>query len=212
MKLGLGNSLPWALGILMLFVVVEAARTGAADLLCSYASERMAAWPLDGPSPSELERISDVLGVAHRLAPDNPDADENLARLDMVRAGMPGVGKVAGEASLRDGLIRIRRVIALRPSSPYGWAILLQLKQALGEYDAEFRRSLERAVTLGPWEPALQPVVVDAGLTAWKTLPEAERRLVGLELARGMKRQAATMFSIVRAHPGDCAGGEDCAQ
>lgn len=212
----LGKGLSWVLGALALFVVFSAVRLGTADLLCGHAADRMAKWPQGGGDASSMDGVSRILDAARLIAPDNPDIHETTARLDMARADRPGVGAAERETALRRGVAQIRRAISLRPLSPYGWAILLRLKSGLGEYDAEFRRSLERTVTLGPWEPTLQAAVVDAGLGAWAALPEAERKMVGETIARGMKRQAGAMFAIARARHARCAAAgrddEGCAR
>lgn len=212
----LGKGLSWVLGALALFVVFSAVRLGAADLLCGYAADRMAKWPQGGGDASSVDGVSRILDAVRWIAPDNPDVYEAAARLDMVRADRPDAGDEERETALRHGITQIRHAISLRPVSPYGWAILLRLKSGLGEYDAEFRRSLERTVSLGPWEPDLQVMVADVGLRAWAALPDAERKMVGESIARGMKRQAGTMFAIARAHLDGCAAARrddaDCAR
>lgn len=200
----------WVLGALLIFVVFSAARIGAADFISGYVRNEMAAWTSSAVSPdaSKLDNVARALVVAQWIAPDNPDHYEDMARLELVRAGLSGV-------AARTGLAPIRQAIALRPASAYSWAILLRLKNELGEHDAEFRRSLERTVTLGPWEPNLQLVVAEAGWSAWAELPDAEREMVRENQVRGMKRQAAAMLAIAQAYPQDCGDDElnaDCSQ
>lgn len=199
-----GTGILWVSGALLLFVMFSAGRIGAADFLSGYVRSEIAAWSAAPPDASGLAAVSRALDVARSIAPDNPDLYEDMARLDLVRSGMPGAAGVGRIDLLRQGVETIRRAIALRPASSYSWAILLRLKHELGEYDAEFRRSLERTVTLGPWEPELQLVVADIGWGAWAELPDPERQMVGENLVRGMKRQAEAMLAIARAH--HCGG------
>lgn len=203
-----GTSILWASGALLLFVVFSAARIGAADFLSGYVRDEIAAWSSRAtpPDASELAAVSRALDLAQWISFGNPDHYEDMARLALVRSGMPGTTGAEKNDLLRHGLVAIRQAIALRPASPYSWAILLRLKHELGEYDAEFHRSLERTVALGPWEPKLQLVVADVGWSAWAELPGAEREMVRENLVRGMKRQAEAMLAIARAHH---CGGED---
>lgn len=196
----------WGLAALFLFVIFSAARNGAADLLSGYARNEMDTWAAGGIQPEvpEIDSVSRVLAVARFISPGNPDHDEDLARLALVRSGMPGIADIEKQTQLKEGLLQIREAIALRPVSSYSWATLLLLKRELAEYDAEFRHGLERAVTLGPWEPAVQPIVADVGLSAWAELPLAEQEMVRENFVRGMKRQADTMIAIVQSH--DCKG------
>jgi len=195
-------------GIFMLFVIISAARIGAADLLSGYARNELNAWSLIAAKPdvSAVDSVSGALDMARLIAPDNPDHYEYLARLALVRSGMPGVSESERNLQLVRGLEQIRKAIALRPVSPYSWAIMLQLKRERAEYDSEFRHGLERAVTLGPWEPLVQLIVADVGMSAWAALPGAEQTLLKGNLARGVKRQAKQMIAILRMHRNDCKG------
>lgn len=201
----------WVSGALLLFAIFSAARIGVADLFSGYIRNEMAAWSSAPPDASGLAAVSRALDAALLISPGNPDHYEDLARLDLVRSGMPGTTDAERTDLLGHGLASMRRAIALRPASSYSWAILLRLKHELGEYDAEFRRSLERTVTLGPWEPELQLVVADIGWSAWAELPDPERQMVGENLVRGMKRQAEAMLAIARAR--HCGGeGVGCSR
>lgn len=203
-----GKSISLILVVFLLFVIFSAARIGAADLLSGYARSEMEAWSTSAtrPASSAVDEVSRALDVARWIAPDNPDHYEDMARLDLVRSGMPGINGTEKNTVLRKGLALIRQALALRPVSPNSWGILLRLKSDLGEYDAEFRRGLERAVTLGPWEPELQAVVADTGLGAWAVLPVAEQEMVRKNFVRGMKRQADTMIFIAWSHRNGCNG------
>lgn len=203
-----GNSVLWVVGAFLIFVIFSAARLGAADLLSGYARDEMDTWSSSAtrPESSAMADVSRALGVAQWIAPANPNLYEDMARMALVRSGMPGINIAERNTALRDGLAQIRQAIDLRPVSAYSWGVLLRLKSELDEYDAEFRRGLERVVTLGPWEPELQSIVADTGLSAWAALPVAEREMVRKNFVRGMKRQADTMISIAQSHRDDCNG------
>lgn len=202
------RSVLWVLGAFVLFVIFSAARIGAADLFSGYARNKMAIWSTSATHPAVAMQVSvaSALGVARMIAPGNPDQYEDMARLALVRSGMPGINDVEKDARLIQGLLQIRQAITLRPVSSYSWVTLLLLKRERAEYDAEFRHALERAVTLGPWEPDVQRVVAEVGMSAWAVLPRAEQEMVRENMVRGMRRQAATMISIAQARRNDCNG------
>lgn len=202
------KSVLWVLGAFLLFVIFSAARIGAADLLSGHARNEMHAWSTHATRPDAvaIEGVTSALGVARLIAPGNPDPYEDLARLALVRSGMPDVNDAEKNALLMEGLVLIRQAIALRPVSSYSWATLLLLKRERAEYDAGFRHALERAVTLGPWEPEVQRIVADVGMGAWAALTRAEQEMVRENFVRGMKRQAKTMISIAQSHRNDCSG------
>ena len=202
------KSVLWALVAFLLFVIFSAARIGAADLLSGYVRKEMHAWSISAARPdvATLESVARALGMARLIAPGNPDHYEDLARLAFVRSGMPGVNDAERNDRLLEGLVLMRQAITLRPVSSYSWATLLLLKRERAEYDAEFRHALERAVTLGPWEPEVQRIVADVGMAAWAALTRAEQEMVRENFVRGMKRQANAMISIALSHLNDCNG------
>lgn len=202
------KSVLWTLGAFLLFVIFSAVRNGAADLFSGYARNEMYAWSTSGtrPAVAKQESVARALGVVRLIAPGNPDPHEDLARLALVRSGMPGINDAEKDARLVKGLLQIRRAITLRPVSSYSWATLLLLKREHAEYDAEFRHALERAVTLGPWELDVQRIVAEVGMSAWDALPRAEQEMVRENMVRGMRRQAAMMISIAQARRDDCSG------
>lgn len=196
----------WLAVSFLFFVIVSAARIGVADLIEKSAREKIFSWSAIAPSSvsTSLDNVSSQLDAVRLLASDNPDYYEDMASLAMMRSAMPGTNKADRNERLTEGFALIRQAIALRPVSPYAWAMLLQLKRERGEYDAEFRHALERAVTLGPWEPQVQLVVADVGQTAWAALPPLEQDMLQENLVRGMKRQASSIISIVQSHLKDC--------
>jgi hypothetical protein len=197
----------WACCVFLVFVIISAVRIGLADLLSGYAGGELQAWSSTiRPDLPVMDDVSRALGVARLIAPDNPDHHEHLARLALVRSGMPGISESERDRQIVDGLGHIRKAIALRPVSPFSWAVMLQLKRQRAEYDPEFFHGLERAVTLGPWEPAVQLIVADVGLSAWAALPGAEQEIMKANFARGVKHQAKQIISIFRMHRNACNG------
>jgi len=199
----------WISIAFLLYLIFSAVRIGAADLLSKYARNEMDAWALNAPASSAVDKVYRAIDMARLIAPDRPDSYENLARLILARS--KALNGAARSASLIEGHALIRQAIVLRPVSPYSWAVLMQLKSELGEYDAEFRRALERAVTLGPWEPWVQPIVAEVGLRAWGELAFAEQEMVRKNFVRGMKRQAETMMLIAQKQRRRCNNKRNAA-
>lgn len=199
--------MPWALGALLLYLIFSAIRIGTADFLSIQAADAA-----KEPSPSALADAARKLAWAQRLTPDDPNRLEETASLAMRRASLAGDDRAARQAALQPGLVHARRAVELRPAYAYGWAILLKLKHRLGEYDAEFHRALAATMRLGPWEPGLQILVVDAGLSAWPTLSGEEQVAVMACYLRGLHRQEEAMAGLLRKHNPPCADGTECAQ
>ena len=194
------------LTVFLLFVIFSAARIGVAEKFSGRARYAMHTWSTGKAQadPSSEATVSRELDLARLFAPDNPDNIEDQARLALIRASLPGLSESERNTLLAQGIKQIHEAIALRPVSSYSWATLLMLKRERAEYDAEFRLALERAVTLGPWEPEVQLIVADVGSSAWTALPRAEQDMLQKNFVRGLKRQAKEILAIAQSHQDDC--------
>jgi hypothetical protein len=209
MKYFSGKNLLLALStIIFLFLFFSAARIGATALLTGYIRTEIDTWAASSVLPDlpAVENLNRVLGVVRFISPNNPDNLEDQAHLALVYSGLPNISATERANQLNNGVAQIKAAIALRPVSSYSWATLLLLKRAQASFDAEFRHALERTVTLGPWEPDVQPIVADVGLSAWTALPIAEQEMVRENFVRGMKRQADVMIAIAQSHQQNCNG------
>ncbi|MDO8311839.1 MAG: hypothetical protein Q7T25_07860 [Sideroxyarcus sp.] len=204
----------WIIVVFLSFVLISAARFGAAELFSLNALHSIESWKSAKlpPSAMQIESVARQFETARFFADGNPDHHENIARMHLLRAALPDVSSAAKGMQLSLGLAEIRTAIAQRPVSPYSWTILLLLKRELGEFDAEFRFALHRAVELGPWEPELLTSLADIGLSAWDALPAAEQAIIQQVFVRGMERQDKLMRDVAQAHHNPCAESEVSCQ
>ncbi len=144
---------------------------------------------------------------ATRLSPLSPDYAETLALIHEYRNfDLPGAAPAA-RASRLEALRLYRWAAGQRPTWPYVQASIARVKVRLGEWDAELETALGLAAKLGPWEPEVMRVVVDAGLTAWPELSPATRQLVINTVLRSQswqngprKAAAQQVWAVVTAH------------
>jgi hypothetical protein len=205
------KSMLWGVVAFLCLVLFLAARNGAAQLFSLSARADMDAWSEQKRSPSESE-ISSVISKlewAVRLADMDSNTHKDIAKLSLIRAFYSS-DAMQRQQILRGGLHEIRVALALSPASPYHWTYLLILKRDLGEFDAEFRHALRRAVETGPWEPTLLVAQADVGLSAWKVMPPEEQAIIQQIFIRGMQRQSKAMRAVVQSHRSACAEGVTC--
>jgi len=205
------KSLLWVTVAFLCLVLFLASRNGAAQLFLLSARADMDRWSEQrrAPTASEAATVMTQLGWAVRLTDSDPNVHETIARLNLIRAFYsPDTNQ--REQILREGLEQIHISLTLSPSSPYRWTLLLILKRDLGEYDAEFRQALRRAVELGPWEPTLLLAQANVGLSAWGAMPEEERAMIQQVFVRGMKHQSQAMMGVIRSYRPACAKGMTC--
>ena len=201
------KSLLWVAVLLLCAVLLWAVRLGMVDLFSISARLTMQDWDFSQqvPPTSEVESVAQKLEWARFLASDHPGPHEDIAYLSLMRFWMPDVSPAEKKLQLQIGLSHIRIAIALRPVSPYSWTILLMIKRDLGEYDAEFRHALHRAVELGPWESELLTWLLDVGLSAWTVMPAAEQTLILAVFARAQEQQRSQVIEAFLTHLDDCA-------
>lgn len=205
------KSLLWGAVAFLCLILFLAARNGAAQFFLSSAHADIAVWTDQQRAPTEAESsvVMSQLQWAARLAGTDPIPHETMARFNYLRA-LYSMDANQREQLLRDALKEIRIALALSPASPDRWTLLLMFKRDMGEFDAEFRHALHRAVELGPWESNLLVVQADVGLSAWQSLPPEEQAILSQVFVRGMKRQSKAMQEVIQSHLSPCSDGVKC--
>jgi hypothetical protein len=208
MLVSIRKYIPWVAILFLLFLLLSGVRVGVAELYSMNARVTMESWDTAQrfPTPEEIRTVQQQLEFARDLAINDPEQHENIARLSLVRAAVKGISEAERTGHLQDGLAEIRTAIALRPVSPYSWAILAMIKRDLGEFDPEFLHALHRSVELGPWEPELLVSLADVGLTAWPKVPPEEQDLIQRIFVRGLEHQSKSIQDVAKGHRNECAG------
>jgi hypothetical protein len=137
-------------------------------------------WRTKAPPFEEWLQVRNDLLEARRLVRDDPTVLESLGVLHARRGQSPEI-----LAYSRDYFLA---ALVLRPTSPYAWANFANTKYRMGQTDVTFERSLDNAIRLGPWEPAVHRLGTDLGLAVYRDVSPASReeirRLVGNSMHR----------------------------
>lgn len=128
----------------------------------AYASAARATTVFPVPQGRYLERLGYVHAWQHHHAP-----------LGAAHAG-------ASRHAARDAY---RAATRARPTWPYAWLALAEVKLRLLEFDPEFHHALAQVHALAPWRPSINHRLALLGLTAWPQLAAAQRS-ASLESAR----------------------------
>lgn len=176
----------WVLasGLLLLaLLTLDAARHAIADLMAMEGRYQSEAWERSPGDSALWSQAFTNLHTALRFDPTNPSVMEDLGHLYDQRAVRAGSGAVV-QSFTHESLAYFRAAAQRRPVSPYVWSNIAVVKFHSGELDQEFSNALQRAVTLGPWEPIIQLTVADIGLGAWDKLGPATRKAVVEQIQR----------------------------
>ena len=184
------------------YCAFESARRGLADWSTMRWRHEIAGWAerRANPPPELLQEAITALIDALALTPEDPTLIEHLGTALALRAAGSQPGSESQRLYFAAALVRVRNAAALRPTSPYSWADIVLTKYRLGQIDDEFFGAMGNALTFGPWEPAVQLIVADAGLGAWERLDSGLRGRVSENLERAAVRQADTLARIATDH------------
>jgi hypothetical protein len=176
--------------VALLWVSGKAACVGWADFVSLEARYRVDQVGRDGIrlNIGTWLRMRDQLEAALEWDGNNPVYHEYLAALYVMRAADGKEGQSASKTFYQLALEKYLRAAYLRPTSGYTHASIATVKFRLGEFDGDFSSALVLASAYGPWEPAVQYQVMDAGLRTWGGLAENARSVV-----RGNIRRAIQM-------------------
>lgn len=152
----------------------------------------------DGPPDWAWDEAHRFLWLASHLDPLDPRAYTNTGKLYELKARKEARRGEQTAAAFEVAVNHYRRAVALRPAWPYGWADLAMVKLEQGRFDGELALAMERATTLGPWEPGVQLSIASRGLNAWDELPDNLRGIVRLTVERGIERDWKPIVALAK--------------
>lgn len=154
---------------------------GLADAFSYQALKYEREWLATGivAQPQDWDAAIKWSGYAIAFNPYNPNYPEMLGRLHFWRffvLNNPVQSYEEGQTIVNQGLIPLKKSIEMRPTWPLAWASVLQLKSIGRQVDYEFERAWDRSVELGDWEPAVQSILLEAGLSHWPVFNDSLRQ------------------------------------
>ncbi|HLX22430.1 MAG TPA: hypothetical protein VKR38_03705 [Usitatibacter sp.] len=169
-----------------------AIRDGVVDTAVNTANIEMLTWGASGAAPGvETQRwVREDLEWAVARVSDDPVTHELLGTLALRGLSKPDDARVAYE--------RYRETLQMRPSSPYTWMRLAELKYRTGDTGAKFEDYLQRAAELGHAEPEIQREGAFLGLAVYDDLSAPARAAVDTLLQAGIRRDTPEMMRISR--------------
>ncbi len=93
-----------------------------------------------------------------------------------------------------------RKAANFRPAWPYSWSQISLAKYRMGEIDEELQQAIENATEKGPWEPGVQQIIAEVGLSVWGDLDLAMKEIIVRNIHRGITMQPTVMLDILKKH------------
>ncbi len=182
-----------------------AAREGLSNLFAHIAHLGLtpAASATGAAAAARHARALQNLETSLRYSPRNAWALEMMGAEQLRLAGRYArsgefLGSINAQTAARSANMRLHQALLERPTTPFIWANLAVSKLLLGEIDAELFQILRWADELGPWEPDVQHIVIEAGLASWPGLEPAQREAVVRTMLRGAQLDPGKIAKIAK--------------
>lgn len=192
--------------LILLLLTFEAGRRGVADVNFEYGESQFARW-LETESEADYTRAID--GYRSAVAWVSQDPRHQLAMGRTLENRWLAIEDLSVDEQVADlEMARVHYLNAMEygPLSAEARARLAWLKAKLGEVDGQFKELMNEANRLGPHEPGIQVIVVEAGLTAWHLLDNELRELVRKTMVLGLESispyQRSQMTRTIKRHKG----------
>ena len=196
-----------ALILLVTAHVLLAAREGLSNLFAYMAyielTPAASVTPATTATAARSARALQNLETSLRHSPRNAWALEMLGEEQLRQArhyaqSSDILGAFNARTAARSANSRLHQALLERPTAPSIWANLALSKLQLGEIDAELFQILRWADELGPWEPDVQNIVIEASLVSWAWLEPDQREAVVRTMLRGAQRNPGNIARIAK--------------
>jgi len=183
----------------MIMLIILSGKWLLAEIYHYQANAYMALWDSSSPIPnSEWEIARKALTKALALGLNQPVYLEDMSDLFYLKSITEPIDPILSIELQKQTLEFIRQAIRLRPSWPYAWAKLANIKYYTFGMDAEVADALDKAMILGAWEPMVQLTVAKIGMASWKKLPNHLQDKVIVTMARTVQTESNEVLVIVK--------------
>ena len=124
---------------------------------------------------------------------------EQLRRARRYAQSGDALNALNARTAARSASAHFHQALLERPTTPFIWANLAVSKLQLGEIDAELFQILRWANELGPWEPDVQNIVIEASLVGWPGLEPVQQEAVVRTMWRGAQRDPGNIVKIAKS-------------
>jgi len=186
---------------LLIIAIKISGSWGLADVEYQKARAFVERWENDFESFREEDwnKVVSYAKAAVDKDPDNPDVLSLMGSVYEWNTFRPE-NQRQNNQQRRLALEYYRKAVELRPQWPHTWNGIALLKFRMDEFDQEFHSALKNAMELGPWEPRVQEIIAEVGLSAWEELDFAMRERIVQNIDRGITMQPILMLNILKKY------------
>ncbi|MFB3116659.1 MAG: hypothetical protein ACE1ZH_04215 [Gammaproteobacteria bacterium] len=187
--------------LILIGLVITAGFRGLADVNVQSARRSLVLWESDVNALNNKEWTIAYDDVSKAVSQD-PLNPELLTLMANVQEWKIYLDKDDEENNYYLGLAlkNYRKAAELRPAWPYSWSQISLVKYRMGEIDQELQQAIENATKTGPWEPGVQQIIAEVGLSVWQELDFALREIIVRNIDRGITMQPILMLNILKKY------------
>jgi len=187
--------------LILIGLIITAGFRGLADVNVQSARRSLVLWESDVNALNNKEWTIAYDDVSKAVSQDplNPELLTLMAKVQEWKVYLD-YGDVKNNHYLISALKNYRKAAELRPAWPYSWSQISLVKYRMGEIDQELQQAIENATKTGPWEPGVQQIIAEVGLSVWEELDFAMREIIVRNIHRGITMQPILMLNILKKY------------
>ncbi|MGK0298271.1 MAG: hypothetical protein ACI9XC_001890 [Gammaproteobacteria bacterium] len=187
--------------LILIGLIITAGSRGLADINVKSTQKSLLQWVNDVNTLNKAEWTIayDRVSKAIDQDPLNPELLTLMANVQEWKIYLDK-DDVENNHYLSLALKNYRTAAEIRPAWPYTWSHISLVKLRMGEVDQEFQQAIEIATKTGPWEPRVQQIIAEVGLSAWQRLNTGMREKIVRNINRGITIQPIPMLNILKKY------------
>jgi hypothetical protein len=187
--------------LILIGLIITAGLWGLADINVKSAQRSLMLWENDVNTLNKTEWTIAYDSVSKAIDQDplNPELLILMANVQEWKFYLDN-GDVENYQYLSLALKNYRKAAELRPAWPHTWSHISLVKYRMKEIDQEFQQAIENATKTGPWEPGVQQIIAEVGLSVWRELDFGMREKIVRNIQRGITNQPILMLSILKKY------------
>jgi len=187
--------------LILIGLIITAGFWGLADVNVQSARRSLVSWESDLNTLDNIEWTIAYDSVSKAVSQDplNPELLTLMANVQEWKIYLDEEDE-ENNHYLGLALKNYRKAAELRPAWPYAWSQISLVKYRMGKIDQELKQAMENATKTGPWEPGVQQIIAEVGLSVWEELDFAMRGIIVRNIDRGITMQPDLMMNILKKH------------
>jgi len=187
--------------LILIGLIITAGFWGVADVNVQSARRNLLLWESDVNTLDNIEWTIAYDSVSKAVSQDplNPELLTLMANVQEWKIYLDEDDE-ENNHYLSLALKNYRKAAELRPAWPYTWSQISLVKYRMGKIDQELKQAIENATKTGPWEPGVQQIIAEVGLSVWEELDFAMRGIIVRNIDRGITMQPVPMMNILKKH------------